>query len=354
MSRREPDPSPNASARGAGTAQLPASCGPRRRPWRGGRSPTATGSTFKESLIFKPAPDQKKPKKKKAQQGTKKFLRVSRAASLKPYDTRKNFFNRDCAFFFFFGFFFFRGLGPLGRWPVGVRSCGGVPWLLSRAVSVSCPSLQSCCVRPAVGWPRGAVSPWGCRSAVPVVRCLVLWRWSAFLLCLPPGCLPVPGVAACRPGPVFVRCAGLRGALRSRCRSARACRLAGRACAPWWPPAPRPPRRPGILLVACPSWLAAEHCRRRAALFGLVAAGPVAVACRCRVAVRWIARPPSALAVRLGARPFGCPAPALSGIPLPVPPRGVPPPPPGVPPPPFPSAKAGFFNRQWLKNTCLY
>lgn len=71
-------------------------------------------------------------------------------------------------------------------------------------------------------------------------------------------------------------------------------------CAPWSPW----PACPGVLLVACPSRLAAEHCRRRAGLFGLAVAGPVAVARRrWLVAVRWVARPPSALAARLGAGP---------------------------------------------------
>lgn len=90
-------------------------------------------------------------------------------------------------------------------------------------------------------------------------------------------------------------------------------------CAPWSPW----PACPGVLLVACPSRLAAEHCRRRAAVFGLVVAGPVAVARRrWLVAVRWVARPPSALAVRLGAGSVARSSLQLPGVPLPVSPRG--------------------------------
>jgi len=90
-------------------------------------------------------------------------------------------------------------------------------------------------------------------------------------------------------------------------------------CAPWSPW----PRRPGVLLVACPSRLAAEHCRRRAVWFGLLVAGPVAVSRhRWLLAVRWVARPPSALAVRLGAGSPACSPLPLSGVPLPVLPRG--------------------------------
>lgn len=52
------------------------------------------------------------------------------------------------------------------------------------------------------------------------------------------------------------------------------------AWSPW-------PRRPGVLLVACPSRLAAEHGRRRAQWFGLAVAGPLPVsASRWLVAVR--------------------------------------------------------------------
>jgi hypothetical protein len=78
-----------------------------------------------------------------------------------------------------------------------------------------------------------------------------------------------------------------------------------------------------VLLVACPSRLAAEHCRRRAAAFGLAVAGPVAMARRrWLVAVRRVARPPSVLAVRLGAGPVARSSLPLPGVPLPVPPRG--------------------------------
>jgi hypothetical protein len=79
-----------------------------------------------------------------------------------------------------------------------------------------------------------------------------------------------------------------------------------------------------VLLVACPARLAAGRVGRRAAAFGLAVAGPLAVSRRrWLVAVRWVARPPSALAVRLGAGPAALSAPpSLPGVPLPVPPRG--------------------------------
>jgi hypothetical protein len=91
-------------------------------------------------------------------------------------------------------------------------------------------------------------------------------------------------------------------------------------CVPWspWPP------HPGVLLVACPSRLAAEHCRRRAAAFGLAVAGPLPVSrSRWLVAVAAPGSPaPDPLSVRLGAGPFARPQLPLPGVPLPVPPRG--------------------------------
>ena len=63
-------------------------------------------------------------------------------------------------------------------------------------------------------------------------------------------------------------------------------------CVPWSPW----PHRPGVLLVACPSRLAAEHCRRRAGLFRLAVAGPLPVSSSLWLAaVRFAPRPPSAL-----------------------------------------------------------
>ena len=258
-----------------------------------------------------------------------------------------------------------------------VWSLGGVPWLFrSLAVSVSCPSLRSCCVRLAVGWPRGAVSPWGCRSAAPGCRCRGL--------SLSPGSARsrrrlasrCRGVAACRFVRAFARCVGSRVVSRCRCRCARACRRAAPGWPPWWrlaPPllprrSPWPlrvaalslavfaaglapgcvlwspwPRRPGVLLMACPSRLAAGYCRRRAGLFGLAAAGPVAVSRRrWLVAVRWVARPPSALAVRLGAGPVARSSLPLPGVPLPVPPRG------GFSHSPTRSAPAVSLRQGWL------
>jgi hypothetical protein len=88
------------------------------------------------------------------------------------------------------------------------------------------------------------------------------------------------------------------------------------AWSPW-------PRRSGVLLVACPARPVAVHCRRRAAAFGLAVAGPLPVSRRrWLVAVRCVPRPPSALAVRLGAGPFARPPLSLPGVPFPVPPRG--------------------------------
>ena len=232
-----------------------------------------------------------------------------------------------------------RGSGRVGFWPGFsglVWSLGGVPWLLSRAVSGLFRWFLWCCVRPAVGWPRGVVSPWGCRSAAPGCRCPGLSRSPGSARLRRRLASRCRGVAACRPAPVSVRCAGSRVVSRCRFRFVRACRRVAPACALWWRLAPLPPRRspwplrvaalslavfaaglapgcapwspwpprPGALLVARPSRLAAEHCRRRAGLFGLAVAGPVAVARRrWLVAVRWVARPPSALAARLGAGP---------------------------------------------------
>ena len=78
------------------------------------------------------------------------------------------------------------------------------------------------------------------------------------------------------------------------------------AWSPW-------PRRPGVLLVACPSRLAAEHCRHRAGLFGLAAAGPVAVSRR-----RWlvaVAAPLSLASDSLSHR-FGTASPAFAPRPV--------------------------------------
>ena len=90
--------------------------------------------------------------------------------------------------------------------------------------------------------------------------------------------------------------------------------------APWspWPP------RPGVLLVACPSRCVALAACRRAAALGLAVAGPLTVSRRrWLVAVRWVPRPPSALAVRFGADPPALSAPpSLPGVPLPFPPCG--------------------------------
>lgn len=85
------------------------------------------------------------------------------------------------------------------------------------------------------------------------------------------------------------------------------------------------PARPGVLLVACPSRPVAEHCRRRAAAFGLAVAGPLPVSrSRWLVAVAAPGSPaPDPLSVRLGAGPAVLAAPrSLAGVPLPVPPRG--------------------------------
>jgi hypothetical protein len=92
-------------------------------------------------------------------------------------------------------------------------------------------------------------------------------------------------------------------------------------CAPWSPW----PRRPGVLLVACPSRLAAEHCRRRAAWFGVAAAGPLPVShSRWLVAVAASGSvAPDPFSGRFGAGPALLAAPLpLPGVPLPVPPLG--------------------------------
>jgi len=59
-------------------------------------------------------------------------------------------------------------------------------------------------------------------------------------------------------------------------------------CAAWSPW----PRRPGVVLVACPSRALAGLAMRRAGAFGLAVAGPLAVASRrWLVAVRFAPRP---------------------------------------------------------------
>lgn len=135
--------------------------------------------------------------------------------------------------------------------------------MLSRAVSVSCPSLRSCCVRLAVGWPRGAVSPWGCRSAVPGCRCRGLSRSPGSARSRRRPASRRLGVAACRPAPVSARCAGSRVVSRCRFRSARACRPAARACAPCWRLAP-PRRSPWRRSVAPPRLRGRAGARLRA------------------------------------------------------------------------------------------
>ena len=204
--------------------------------------------------------------------------------------------------------------GPLSGGPVG-RFCPGVvvPPFPAVAVGVcrGCPVPFVCGGGPlrwVVGSPlaapprllRGAPGPrWfrGVGSGLPLRSALPLWLAR-------PGGGSRRRRRAARPGgvvsPLLVFVAGLAP-----------------GCAPWspWPP------RPGMLLVACPSRLAAEHCRRRAAAFGLAAAGPLAVSRRWLVAVRWVVRPPSALAIRLGAGPVARSLP-LCGVPLPVPRRG--------------------------------
>lgn len=194
-----------------------------------------------------------------------------------------------------------------------VRVFGGVSWLLSRAVSVSCPSLRSCCVRLAVGWPRGAVSPWGCRSAVPGCRCRGLSRSPGSARSRRRLASRCRGVAACRPAPVFARCAGSRVVSRCRFRFVRACRRVAPACAPWWRLAPLPPRRaPWPRSVAPPRLRGRAGARLRAlvALAGLSrrVAGGVSLAAGRR------ALPPPRRVVRLSrCWPGGGGPPPLAG-----------------------------------------
>jgi hypothetical protein len=78
----------------------------------------------------------------------------------------------------------------------------------------------------------------------------------------------------------------------------------------------------GVLFVACPSRVAAGAASRRARWFGLrvLACGPRGPGWLVAVALPLVARP-CPVSRRLGAfAPGG--APALPGLPLPVPPRG--------------------------------
>ena len=76
---------------------------------------------------------------------------------------------------------------------------------------------------------------WGFRSAVPAGRCPGLSRSCGFLLSPLRRGSPFRGVGACRRVRVFVLFVRSLVALRSRCRSARACRRAVLAFGACWP-----------------------------------------------------------------------------------------------------------------------
>ena len=242
-----------------------------------------------------------------------------------------------------------RGGGVLLPPLVGVRwsprfsglACGGVSWLLCLAWSVLFRWFPWRCVRPAVGSRPGAVPPWVCRSAVRVARCPGSSRSRGFPRSPPLRASRCRGGGGFPPAPVFARCARSPVGLRCRCRFARACRRAGRGCAPWWPPVPLrlPPlpalvaRVPGCrsrwlsrggaccLAVRCSSSALAALVCRRARAFGLP---PVRAGRSGRLVLLPAARPrgPSALAARLAGPLVLAAPPSLPGVPLPVPPRG--------------------------------
>ncbi len=178
------------------------------------------------------------------------------------------------------------GGGGVGgsRWSPGFL--GGVPWLCSRCLVllVSCRSFPWRCVRLAVGSRPGAVPPWGCRSAVPPVRCRGLSRSRGSARSPPLPASRCLGVGVCRCVRVFARCAGFPVVLRCRCRSARACRRAGRGCVPWWLPAPLPRRSPWSLrwpLFPCPRPVAGRFaCGGVPWLFPLLLCPAVPLRCR--------------------------------------------------------------------------
>ena len=204
-----------------------------------------------------------------------------------------------------------RGFRALGRWrawrvvppvvplSVGFRGGGAVffrrrCWLLRVFLgSPLAAGLFRVCGAAGAGWlcrfgagraaacfgrPRPGLAPAGFRVRGSLRGCGVVSPLLVFVAGLPPGCV---------------------------------------AWSPW-------PRCSGVVVVACPSCCAALAARRRAGSFGLAAAGPVAASRRrWLVAARWVVRPPSALSVRLGAGPAVLAVPSsLSGVPLPVPPRG--------------------------------
>ena len=233
------------------------------------------------------------------------------------------------------------GVGGSLRSPVWLF--GGVSWLLCLAWSVSFRWFPWRCVRPAVGSRRG-VSPLSVsRSAARGARCPGSWRSRGFPRSPPRRASRCRGVGGFPPAPAFARCARWPVGLRCRFPFARACRRAGRACAPWWPLVPlsaslpplpvRVAHWPGCrwrwlsrggsrcLAVRCPSRAVAALLCRRARAFGLP---PLVAGRRGLLVLLPVARPrgPSALSLRLaGPLAFTAP-PSLSGVPLPVSPRG--------------------------------
>lgn len=127
------------------------------------------------------------------------------------------------------------GVGGSLRSPVWL--CGGVSWFVFAclAVPASFRWFPWRCVRPAVGSRRGAVRPWGCRSAVRGARCPGLSRSRGFPRSPPRRASRGRGVGGFPLAPAFAPCVRCRAVLRFPCRFAGACRRAGRGCAPWWP-----------------------------------------------------------------------------------------------------------------------
>ena len=125
------------------------------------------------------------------------------------------------------------GGGGGSRWSPGF--CGGVLWLLCRVFRVSFRWFPWRCVPLAAGLRPGRVLLWGFRSAVPAGRCPGLSRSCGFLLSPLRRGSPFRGVGACRRVRVFVLFVRSLVALRSRCRSARACRRAVLAFGACWP-----------------------------------------------------------------------------------------------------------------------
>ena len=172
------------------------------------------------------------------------------------------------------------------RWSPGF--CGGVLWLLCRVFRVSFRWFPWRCVPLAAGLRPGRVLLWGFRSAVPAGRCPGLSRSCGFLLSPLRRGSPFRGVGACRRVRVFVLFVRSLVALRSRCRSARACRRAVLAFGACWPLS----RAASAARAGCALWLSGARgfvvpscsCLRPASAAGLGSAR-AAACCPRRTAV---------------------------------------------------------------------